>query len=131
MIECNEINEIFNEVLVAFADGNQPTNADHRKMMNVMRAMVECSNTEGDYDSLITNVYDKAQEVIIPANTLHSYTLCVMEGAIMYAGLKFTKGSVKNVEFSTMNTSEIRFEVLKGAKVLFEYMTLADMEIND
>lgn len=131
MIECNEINEVYNQLRVAFSGEGTPTNEDMTLMLQLMMATKDCTGDDGEYNYLVAKEYIGPKEVIIPVNTIHSCSISVIEGAMMYCGVKMTRGATKNIEFTSLNSNDLRFEVLKGGKVLFEYLTLTDIELED
>lgn len=131
MIECNEINEVYNQLRVAFSSEGTPSNEDLTLMLQLMMAAKDCTGDNGEYNYLVAKQYIGPTEVKIPINTMHSCSIAVLEGAMMYCGIKMFKGTTKNIEFTSMNTNDLRFEVLKGGKVLFEYLTLDNVELDD
>lgn len=122
IIECNEISQSANELLIAFADCNKIKNSDLRKMVDLVLAVSTCSNGGPNYNTLIDISYTTPQTVTFPPNTLHSYSLSVISGSIEYAGFNFPAGSTRNVEFATLNQEVITFTVNAGSEVLFEYL---------
>lgn len=122
IIECNEISQISNELLIAFQDCNKIKNSDLRKLVELVSAVSTCSNGGPNYDTLVDETYTAPQVVTFPPNTLHSYSLNVISGSIEYAGFNFPAGSTRNVEFTTLNQENITFTVNVGSEVLFEYL---------
>lgn len=122
VIECNEISQVANQLQVAFQDCNKIKNSDLRKLVDLVMAVNTCSNGGPNYNTLVDESYTTAQIVTFPPNTLHSYSLNVISGSIVYAGFNFPAGSTRNVEFTTLNQEAITFTVNPGSEVLFEYL---------
>lgn len=122
VIECNEISQVVNQLQVAFQDCNKIKNSDLRKLVDLVMAVNTCSNGGPNYNTLIDESYTTPQIVTFPPNTLHSYSLNVISGSIVYAGFNFPAGSTRNVEFTTLNQEAITFTVNPGSEVLFEYL---------
>lgn len=122
IIECNEISQSVNELLIAFQDCNKIKNSDLRKLVELVSAVSTCSNGGPSYNTLVDVSYTTPQIVTFPPDTLHSYSLSVISGSIEYAGFNFPAGSTRNVEFTTLNQEVITFTVNAGSEVLFEYL---------
>lgn len=122
IIECNEISQTVNQLLVAFQDCNKVKNSDLRKLVNLISAVSTCNNGGPSYDTTVIDEYITSQIVIYPPNTLHSYSLNVISGSIEYAGFILPAGSTRNVEYTNLNQDEIAFTVNAGSQVLFEYL---------
>lgn len=121
-IECNEIQQVTNELLVAFQDCNKIKNSDLRKLTELVAAVNTCANGGPNYDTVVTVVYNTPQIVTFPINSFHSYTLSVLSGSITYQTFTFPAGTTKNAEFTTLNQTEFTFEVNSGSNILFEYL---------
>lgn len=122
VIECNEISQVANQLISAFQDCNKIKNSDLRKLVDLILAVNTCSNGGPNYNTLIDINYTTPQVVTFPPNTLHSYSLNVISGSIVYAGFNFPAGSTRNVEFTTLNQENVTFTVNPGSEVLFEYL---------
>ena len=122
VIECNEIQQTVNELLIAFQDCNKIKNSDLRKLVELVSAVNICSNGGPNYNTLITDSYITPQVVTYPINTFHSFSLSVLSGSIVYDGFTLPAGSTKNVEFTTLNQTAISFTVNAASEVLFEYL---------
>lgn len=122
IIECNEINQVANQLLTAFQDCNKIKNSDLRKLVDLVIAVNTCTNGGPNYDTLVNIAYNTPQTVTIPPNTLHSYSLNVISGSIVYAGFNFPAGSTRNVEFTNLNQEAVVFTVNPGSQVLLEYL---------
>jgi len=122
IIECNEISQVINELLIAFQDCNKIKNSDLRKLVELVSAVNTCQTGGPKYDTLVSTTYNTPQIVTYPPNSFHSCSLSVLSGSIIYQGFTFPSSSVKNIEFTTLNQSAFTFEVLPGANILFEYL---------
>jgi hypothetical protein len=122
LIECNEIQQTVNQLLIAFQDCNKIKNSDLRKLVELVSAVSTCSNGGPSYDTTVIDEYTTSQIVTYPPNTLHSYSLNVISGSIEYAGFILPAGSTRNVEYTNLNQDEIVFTVNIGSEVLFEYL---------
>ena len=122
MIQCNEISQNVNQLLIAFQDCNDIKNSDLRRLVELVSAVSTCNNGGPAYNSLVSVTYNTPQTVTIPINTLHSYSLNVISGSITYSGFNFPAGSTRNVEFTNLNQQVIVFTVNAGTEVLFEYL---------
>ena len=121
-IQCNEIQQSVNELLIAFQDCNKIKNSDLRKLVELVSAVNECANGGPNYNTLVTVTYDSPQTVTFPINSFHSYSLSILTGTIDYEGATLPAGYVKNVEFTTLNQTPLTFEVNVATTVLFEYL---------
>jgi len=122
IIECNSINQVINELLIAFQDCNKIKNSDLRRLVELVSAVNTCQNGGPSYDTTVIDEYTTSQIVSYPPNTLHSYSLNVISGSIEYAGFILPAGSTRNVEYTNLNQDEIVFTVNTGSQVLFEYL---------
>jgi hypothetical protein len=121
-IECDQIVQVGNELISAFDGCKVPKNSDLVKLVELVLAVNNCSNGGDQYNTLISDIYNTPGEVIYQPYMLHSFSLNVMEGSIIYEGFEFPKGSTRNVEYTTTNKKEIKFTVNTGSSVLFEYL---------
>lgn len=129
IIECNEIEQTINELLIAFQDCNKIKNSDLRKLVDLVAAVNTCSNGGADYSTVV----DEAYEVIVdtpvsyPIDTFHSISINVMEGSIeKQVGVDtmiFPAGSSLNLEVTTLNQTLYSFIVKANSKVYVEYIT--------
>lgn len=126
MIECNEIDQNINELLIAFQDCKKILNSDLRKLTEVLIAVKNCDFGKGvNYDTLVQEQYkDNPQnkEVIYPIGTYHSMSICVLSGTMIYGGFVFSAGTVRNIEVTTTNRTETIFTVTAGSQVYVEYL---------
>lgn len=126
MIECNEINKVINQLKLTFNNCRKIENKDLSSLVDLIDAIYRCNESNAKYDTLISHSYLGPIDISYPANSFHSFSLIVTEGTITYKDLILSKGSVKNVEFSTLNQTPLEFTVNPGGKVLFEYLTTQD-----
>lgn len=123
VIECNEINQIVNQLKIAFKTCHKISNDDLLLLVDLVAAVNKCANGGANYNTLITETYEGPAEINIPVNFLHSYTLAVIRGSVEYNDFRFPKGTVRNVEFTNLNQTAFKYIVNPGAKVMFEYLT--------
>ena len=122
IIECNQINQTINQLLIAFQDCNNIKNSDLRRFVELVSAVNTCANGGPDYNTLVSVSYTTPQTIIFPINSFHSFSLNVISGSIEYEGFNFPAGSTRNIEYTTLNQTEISFIVNPGSEVLFEYL---------
>lgn len=122
VIECNEINQVINKLKIAFQTCKKIENQDLVQLVELVAAVNKCSNGGPNYDKLVAESFEGPTTITFPPNSFHSFSLSVMEGNITYQGFTIPKGSVKNIEFTTLNQTEIKFDISIGGKVLFEYL---------
>jgi len=125
IIECNEISQTINELLIAFQDCNKIKNSDLRRLVELVSAVNTCTNGGPAYDTIVTDIYEPETDeiVIYPINTFHAYTLIVLSGNIEYGGFNFPTGTTQNIELTNLNQTSLIFTVKAGSKVMFEYIT--------
>ena len=121
VINCLEINQVINELLISFQDCNKIKNSDLRRLVELVSAVNTCQNGGPNYDVTIQETYDTPQIVTFPINSFHSFSLNVLAGSINYYGTNFPAGSTRSIEYTTLNQSEVIFTVNPGSSVFFEY----------
>jgi len=122
VIECNEVSQVVNELLIAFQDCNKLKNSDLRRLVELVSAVNTCQSGGTPYNTLVSESYTTSQVVTFPPNSFHSFSLNVISGSITYQGFNFPAGSTRNIEYTTLNQSEVTFTVNPGSEVLFEYL---------
>lgn len=128
MIQCNEINQTVNELLIAFADCNKIKNSDLRLLVELVAAVNQCANGGPDYNTLITENYQPTEDTVVtyPVNTYHALSIMILEGNITRTIdgniITFPTGSVLKHEVTTLNQQEYVFTVKAGANVVVEYL---------
>ena len=124
IIECNEISQTCNELLIAFQDCNKIKNSDLRKLVELVSAVSTCSNGGPNYDTIIADIYEPVVDEIVtyPINTFHAITIIVLQGYIVYNTFTFPAGTTQNIEVTNLNQTSITFTVKGGSKVMVEYL---------
>lgn len=121
-IQCSEIDQVINELLIAFQGCKQIKNSDLVKLVELVAAVNECAGGGDPYNTQVTVAYTSPQTVTWPVNSYHSYSLSVLSGSIIYQGFTLQAGTVRNVEFTNLNQTPLEFEVNPNTEVLFEYL---------
>jgi hypothetical protein len=128
MIQCNEITQTVNELLISFADCNKIKNEDLRKLVELVAAVNTCANGGVHYDTMIQEVYTPITDQVVtyPINTFHSISVMVIHGTISQTinstTVNYPKGSVLNNTVTTLNQTSFSFKVKAGATVVVEYL---------
>jgi hypothetical protein len=124
VIECNEINQTANELLISFQDCKKILNSDLRKLVDLVIAVNTCANGGPNYNTLISDTYEPVTNEVVtyPINTFHSITIIVLSGSIIYNTFTFPAGMTQNIEVTTLNQTALTFTVTAGSKVLVEYL---------
>lgn len=121
-IQCNEINQVINELKIAFQTCKQIKPSDLTRLVELVAAVNTCSNGGPLYNTVVTEVYEGPTIVTYPVNSFHSFSMNVLKGSVEYHGFDFPRGSSRNMEFTTLNQTEITFKLNDGAKMLIEYL---------
>lgn len=123
-IECNEIQQNINELLIAFQDCNKVKNSDLAKLVELVAAVNVCSNGGTSYNTIVTDIYEPISDQIVtyPVAIFHALTLVVLNGSIVYNTFTFPAGTTQNIEVTTLNQTPIIFTVKAGSKVMVEYI---------
>lgn len=124
IIECNEIQQTVNELLIAFQDCNKVKNSDLRKLVELVAAVNTCSNGGPLYNTMITDVYEPLTDTVVtyPVDSFHAISVMLVNGNILYNGITLPQNSVINIEFTTLNQTAITFTALAGSKIIVEYI---------
>ncbi len=124
IIECIEINQVINELLVAFQNCNKIKNSDLRKLVELVSAVNTCANGGANYDTMIIETFEPVTDQIItyPINTYHSISIIVLLGSIIYSTFTLPAGTTQNIEVTTLNQTPLTFTITGGSKVLVEYL---------
>lgn len=122
IIECNEISQTVNELLIAFQDCNKIKNSDLRRLVELVSAVNTCSNGGIDYGKLLTNTYEPISDTVItyPINDFHSISVLVVVGEAVYQGVTFPVGGKIEIEFTNLNQQLFSFTVKAGSTVFVE-----------
>lgn len=127
-INCSEINQVLNELIIAFQDCNKIKNSDLRLLVNVIAAVSECANGGTKYDTLITEVFEPVtnQVVTYPINSFHSISVVILKGTITQNInsniVTYPKNTTLNLEVTSLNQTPYIFTVTPGSKVVVEYL---------
>ncbi|HEX8586057.1 MAG TPA: hypothetical protein VF680_16810 [Allosphingosinicella sp.] len=127
-IECNEIQQVGNELLIAFQDCNKIKNSDLRKLVELVLAVSTCNNGGPDYNTLITEVYEPVSDQVITyePNSFHSVSIMVLAGNIEEESnlgtVTYPTGTVLNTEFTNLNQTTLTFTVVAGSQVVVKYL---------
>jgi len=124
IIPCNEINQTYNELIIAFQDCNKIKNEDLRKLADLIIAVNTCANGGPDYNTIENDLYEPLVNTIVtyPANTFHAISVVVGQGTIYYNNITLPAGASINLEFTTLNQEDFTFTANSGSKVLVEYI---------
>lgn len=131
VIECNSINQVINELLIAFQDCNKIKNSDLRKLVELISAVNTCSNGGVDYGRLLTNTYEPLTDTVItyPINDFHAISVLVVEGSAVYQGVTFPVGGKVEIEFTNLNQQEFLFTAKANSKIFVERIVESIEEI--
>lgn len=124
MIQCNEISQVYNQLMIAFEDCNKIKNEDLRKLTELVLAVNTCANGGPNYNTLETDIYepDSTQIVEYPIDTFHSISLVSTEGNFVLNGATYPTGVTINIEFTTLNQQPFIFTVNAGSRVVVNYL---------
>lgn len=124
VIECNEISQTINELLISFQDCNKILNSDLRKLVELVSAVNTCANGGPNYNTIISNTYSPTldQTITIPINTFHALTIIVVSGNIIYNTFTLPPGTTQNIEVTTLNQTPVTFVAKANSQVLVEYL---------
>jgi len=122
IIECNEINQTIEQLLIAFQDCNKIKNSDLRKLVELVSAVNTCSNGGVDYDELLTDTYSPLSDTVItyPVNNFHAISVLVVEGEAIYQGITFPVGGKVELEFTNLNQQSFSFTAKAGSTIFVE-----------
>lgn len=122
VIECSEINQVINNLLIAFQDCNKVKNSDLRKLVELVSAVNTCNNGGAAYDTILTNTYEPVIDEVItyPINDFHAISVLVVEGEAIYQGVTFPVGGKVEIEFTNLNQQEFSFIAKAGSKIFVE-----------
>lgn len=124
LIECSEIQQTINQLLIAFQDCNKIKNSDLRRLVELVSAVNTCQNGGPNYDTIVTDVYEPNTNTVVtyPINTFHAITMMLINGNVIYNGVTLPQGSTINIEFTNLNQTPFVFTALAGSKVIIEYI---------
>lgn len=128
MIQCNEINQNINELLIAFEDCNKIKNSSLRQLVELVAAINSCANGGPNYGTKIQEIYTPIVDTVVsyPVNSFHSISIMIISGTITQeiglTTVTFPTSSVLNTEYTTLNQHVVEFTVKAGAMVVIEYL---------
>lgn len=124
MIQCNEIQQIGNELLIAFQDCKKINNDDLIKLVELVLAVNICSNGGPAYDTLIEEIYEPLVNEVVdyPIDTYHSISVMILQGTITRNGVTYPTGSILDHEVTNLNQTAFEFTVNAGAQVVVQYL---------
>lgn len=122
VIECNSINQVINELLIAFQDCNKIKNSDLRKLVELVSAVNTCQNGGVDYGELLTDTYNPVSDTVItyPINDFHAISVLVVGGEAVYQGVNFPVGGKIEIEFTNLNQQSFSFTAKAGSTIFVE-----------
>ena len=121
-IECNSINQVINQLLIAFEDCNKIKNSDLRRLVELVSAVNVCSNGGTHYDTLISETYTPIVDQVVsyPIGSFHSITIIIVSGKMVYNTFTFNAGTTQNIEVTTLNQTELTFTAKAGCEILVQ-----------
>jgi len=123
-IQCNEIQQVGNELLIAFQDCKKINNEDLIKLVELVLAVNICSNGGPAYDTLVEDIYEPLtdEEVVYDINSYHSISVMIISGTIERNGVTYPTGSILDHEVTNTNQEPFEFTVKGGATVVVQYL---------
>jgi hypothetical protein len=128
MIQCNEITQKVNELLIAFSNCKKINNDDLITLVELVAAVNTCANGGPSYNNEITELYEPIVEQTVTyfPNSFHSYSIMVLEGGIKQtinlSEITYPTGTVLNTEFTNLNQTTVTFKIVAGSKVVVKYL---------
>jgi hypothetical protein len=122
VIECNEIQQEINYLLIAFQDCNKIKNSDLRRLVELVSAVNTCNNGGTAYDTIITNTYEPLIDEVItyPVNNFHAISVLVVSGGAIYQNVTFPIGGKIEIEFTNLNQQSFSFIAKAGSTIFVE-----------
>lgn len=127
-IECNEITQVGNELLLAFQDCNKIKNSDLRKLTELVLAVSDCASGGASYNTIVNEVHTPLTDELVtyPVDTFHSISVIVIDGNIKQTvgvtTVTYPKGTSLNTTVTTLNQTPYEFTVTAGSTVAVEYL---------
>jgi hypothetical protein len=128
VIECNEINQTINTLLIAFRDCNRIKNEDLTTLVELIAAVNSCNSGGTAYDTLVQEIYEPISDEVVnyPIDTFHSISIMILEGRVTQTiGLstaEYNAGTTLSHTVTNLNQTEYEFTALAGSKVVVEYL---------
>jgi len=125
-VQCNEISQTVNELLIAFDNCKIVKPSDLTKLVELVAAVNICSNGGTPYNTLIEDLYEPEIDEVVtyPINNYHSINLMILEGKITKLidgiNVEFPTGTVLRHEVTTLNQTPFIFTAKAGSKIVVE-----------
>lgn len=116
-----EIQQRINELRIDFNNCKQPSHKELIDILDLISDVMDCQGG-GNYNTLVQETYTEEGEITFGLDSFHSFSINVMEGSMEYGGVNFPAGTTRNVEYSTLNQSVVKFKVNSNSKVFIEYL---------
>jgi hypothetical protein len=122
MIDCLNINQTINELLIAFDDCKQVKNEDLIKLVQLVSAVNVCQNGGVNYNTVLTQSIEPLTDTVItyPVNDFHAISVVIVNGEMIYNGVTMSSGYSINLELTTTNQQIFTFLAKAGSKILIE-----------
>lgn len=127
-IQCDEINQTVNELLIAFQDCNKIKNSDLRLLVELVATVNSCTNGGALYNTQVQDIYTPITDEIVtyPIDTFHSISVMIVSGNIKQTidstVIAFPTGTTLNTTVTTLNQYEYTFTVIAGSTIVVEYL---------
>lgn len=123
-INCSEIQQVGNELLIAFQDCKKVNPTDLATLVELVLAVNICTNGGPSYDTLVEEIYEPLVDEIVsyPIGTYHSISIMILQGNIERNGVTYPTGSVLDHEVTNLNQTAFSFTVKSGAQVVVQYL---------
>lgn len=128
-MNCSDIDGLVRNIDILLSRDGYVSTSDMKMIVNLILAVKNCSEGGLEFNKLVSKNYMDEQVVTIPSNSFNSCSLTVTKGSVEYSGIILPAGSVKNIEFTALNSEPFEFKLTKGSNVLVEYLTVDDIEI--
>lgn len=125
-IQCDNINQTINELLIAFDNCKVVKPSDLIKLVELVAAVNVCSNGGANYNTLIQDLYEPTIDEIVtyPINAYHSISVMILQGKITQtingSTVEYPTGTVLNYDVSTLNQTPFVFVAKAGSKIVVE-----------
>jgi hypothetical protein len=124
-METNDIISGINNLLIKVESCGQVKPKDFIQLINIVAMLAQSSGNGENYDRLIQEQYlDNPNDITVsyPVGHFHAISIAVMRGTINYGGFIFYEGTVRDIEFSTVNQIALEFIVKANSQVYVEYL---------
>ena len=122
MIDCNQINQEVNSLILAFSDCKKIRNEDLVRLVELIAAVNICANGGANYSTILNTIYEPSEDevIILPVNSFHAISMVVVRGPVIYNGVTLVNGNTVNLEVTTTNQTDFTFTATAGSKILVE-----------